>query len=389
MRIARSITDIEVYGGHVLEKGIDYVMAGSVLGQLKKIFPGGIVEVGSFDDYYRKLDVPSLKEGDSVFLFRSGGIGDVMFMLPLIKFLKETFKVKIGAASSPNYIIIFEDNPYIDEVVKIPFELNTLKEYDYHLMFEGVIEDKNERAERFHAVDLFLAEGGIDPKSLSNKDKVPHLYLSEKRKIRAENQLNVLIDKKDRDRKKIGIQIESSSPIRTFPLDKMVQIIFELLAKDYSIFLFGGKSQAQKDNYLRSLIKNKNLKSFITPGISLLDSIGLVSQMDVILAPDSAFIHIAGGLGVPIVGLYGCFPSLLRMRYYTNAIGIDCNVPCAPSFIHGHFSCSKGNPSPCFSVISVENVIDAVGCLLGEFDMDLEYPALNKFKDGELIESGI
>ncbi len=110
-------------------------------------------------------------------------------------------------------------------------------------------------------------------------------------------------------------------------------------------------------------------------------------MLSLIIAPDSSFVHIAGALGVPIVGLYGCFPSLLRMKYYKKAIGIDTNVPCAPSFTHGHAPCYRGDPPPCFSVISVKNILDAVDHLLNISRIEDEYPAFNKFKSGRMVDS--
>ena len=127
--------------------------------------------------------------------------------------------------------------------------------------------------------------------------------------------------------------------------------------------------------------------NLINEHISLKDSIAFANEMSVIIAPDSSFIHIAGALRVPVVGLYGCFPSLLRMRYYKDAIGIDTNVPCSPSFIHGHAPCYRGDPPPCFSVISVKNILDAVDHLLNISRIEDEYPAFNEFRSGEMVNS--
>ena len=392
MKVAKSLMDIEIYTGHSIKKNRNYVMAGAVMDQLQRIYPGGVVETEKFENYYRKLNFPDLKEGNKVFLFRSGGVGDVMFMLPLIKYLKEKKGVFVGAATSPSYVDVLKNNPSIDHIVKMPFELDLIKGYDYHLIFEGVIEN-NPDAEKINAIDLFLKEGGVDPNLLSQKEKIPYLFISEKERYKSKKKLGkilgITLGPQNADNKFVGFQIQSSSPIRNFPLDKMVGIINELIKDNKIVVLFGDKGQREISGYIKNILQSKMIIDLPAMTLSLAGSIEIASVMDVIIAPDSSFIHIAGGLGIPVVGLYGCFPSLLRMRYYDNAIGIDCNVPCAPSFLHGHLACSKGNPSPCFSVISIQNVLDAVNHLLGESKIDLEYPVYNEFKEGNLVRSGI
>jgi len=386
MVIVELLIDIMVYEGLTLERKKEYVMAGAVFRQLLKIYPGGLNKTKRFEDHYRKVNLQKLKPGDEVFMFRSGGIGDVMFMIPLIRYLKEKHDVKIKVATSPMYCQVMNQNPYVDSTIQMPFLAEELAKSDYHLMFEGVIEDPNKRAQYINAIDLFLEEAGVNFDKISFENKIPYLYLDPldveqtKKEIK---KLNI-----DHKAKKIGIQVESSSPIRTFPIDKIIVLSKKLLEEGHCVFVFGGKKQQMIGEYLRDvLLESRNFVNLIFKDISLKGSILYCSQMDVMIAPDSAFIHVAGGLGVPVVGLYSCFASLLRMKYYRNAIGIDCNVPCAPSFTHGHSPCVKGFPSPCFSVISIQNILDAVNHLLGKEKIQSLYPIYNLFVRGEFIPS--
>ena len=165
----------------------------------------------------------------------------------------------------------------------------------------------------------------------------------------------------------------------------------ELVNRGYAIFIFGGKRQQELGKHIQGVLSNFSnvgkVVNLANEHIDLKDSIAFARHMSLIIAPDSSFVHIAGALGVPIVGLYGCFPSLLRMRYYKKAIGIDTNVPCSPSFTHGHAPCYRGDPPPCFSVISVKNILDAVDHLLNISKIEDEYPAFNEFKSGEMVNS--
>ena len=386
MVVVELLINIDVYKGLTLKKGGEYVMSGAVMRQLLKIYPGGLSRTKDFMDVYKKLSPKKLNRGDEVFLFRSGGIGDVMFMLPLARHLITEYGVQIKIGTSPMYSAILDNNPYVHKAVQMPFGVEELENSDYHLMFEGIIEDKTEQSQIVHAVDLFLGEAGIDYKKILPEDKIPYLYLREEEGPRIDEEIKKL--RIDHEAKKIGIQVESSSPIRTFPLDKSVGIIKKLMEQGLVVFVFGGKRQERTGEYLQEIfLEEKNFVNLISGERSFRDSIVYTSKMDVMVAPDSSFVHIAGGLGVPVVGLYGCFPSLLRMKYYKNAIGIDSSVVCAPSFTHGHSPCARGFPSPCFSVISVDNVLDAVNHLLGKKKIQMIYPVYNEFVSGDLIKS--
>jgi len=371
--------NIIIYGNYELEKGGRYVMPKSILDHMNSIYPRCVREKGNFDNYYNHLNFKDISNGKKIFLFRSGGIGDLMFMLPLVHYIKKFFDVEIKVATTTTYTSIFRNNPYVDKIIIMPFKVEELENSDLHLMFENVIEN-NPEAEKNHAVDLFFGQAGIDYKGISDEEKIPKLFLSEDELKKGEVVVNRLSGNM-KNSKKIGIQISASSPIRTFPLDKFVDIIEELVEKDYFVFLFGGYRQSEEASYIESIVK-KNLCNLIKFKLSLRDSIIITKFLDLVIAPDSAFIHIAGALGVPIIGLYGCFPSLVRMRYYKNAIGIDCAVSCSPSFLHGHNPCKKGFPSPCFSVISIKNVLDAVAHFLEGTSIKKEYPEYNEFKKG-------
>lgn len=386
MVIVELFIDLGVYQGLTLKKNHEYVMSGAVMRQLLKLYPGGLSQTRKFEDVYRKVDLEKLKKGDEVFLFRSGGIGDVMFMVPLAVHLIKEYGVTIKLGTSPMYSAVINGNPYIKKVVQMPFDVKEMEKSNYHLIFEGAIEDNPERAQKLHAVDLFLEEAGVDFTKISAEEKIPKIYLEDSEISIAKKKVKEFGI--DTGAKKIGIQVEASSPIRTIPLDKIIAVTKKFLGKGYVVFVFGGKRQEGVGKYLQEiLLGEKNFVNLISADQPLRESVAIVSLLDVIIAPDSAFVHIAGGLGVPVVGLYGCFPSKIRMKYYKNAIGIDCGVKCAPSFIHGHSPCDKGFPSPCFSVISPEDILNAVDHLQGEKNISLLYSIYNEFINGKFVES--
>jgi ADP-heptose:LPS heptosyltransferase len=387
------IREITIYGNYVLEKGKVYVMPQTVKDQIERIYPRSsrFIE-GFFEKTGKFLDISKLNKGEEVFIFRSGGIGDILFMHPLIRYLKEEFGAKIKMGTSPMYFSVYNNDPWTDKRIVIPFDINELKNSNWYVMFEGVIEDINsEMSQQIHAVDLFFMTAGINPLDIDPSKKIPVLTISDDEKKRGMK----VIKSFSNENKKIGIQINASSKVRSFPIEKIIDLIIELIKNNYQVYIFGGKNQKNDANYIEEVIsvKIKNIKeqrhfvNLINYGLNIRDSIIICEFMDLMIAPDSSFVHIAGSLGIPVIGLYGCFPSILRMKYYNKAIGIDCSVQCSPSFIHGHAACPNGDPSPCFSVISIKNIMDAVSHLIGEkTTIYNEYPEYNEFLGGKPIK---
>lgn len=383
MIVGEVFRNLDIYEDYSLKIGEKYVMSASLISQLNRLFPRTIRKTDEFSELYNPLNVVDLEKGKRILLFRSGGVGDVMFMDPLIRILKNEFDSFIKVATSPMYLDVFKNNEEVDKLIRMPFNIKEMFDCDFHLTFEGVIEDLNdEEAKKNHAVDLFLKFAGINYSEVSGENKIPRIFLTDEEKARGAKIVQRLSGKN----KSIGIQITASSPVRTFPIENIVSIIEKLLEENYSIYLFGGGRQSEDATYIVDILKaGKKVIDLTKKNPTLRDSMVLANFMDLIIAPDSAFVHIAGALGIPLIGLYGCFPSLIRMKYYRKAVGIDCDVACSPSFIHGHSPCHKGNPSPCFSVISTKNVIDAVHHLIGERDIRMEYPDYNEFVGGRIV----
>lgn len=378
MKIITSKIKIEIYNGVYLKIGEPYILSDPVFQRLLELYPGELEEEQDFDIFYNHFSPEKAQEGCSILMFRSGGIGDIFFMLPLAKYLFKKYKAKITFGTSPQYTSILENLPFISTIIKMPFRLEELLINNWHLMFEQTIETGKDLAEKLSSIDLFFNHAGIDYAKIPNKDKIPEIILLEKEKSYFSN-LNSIKE----DSVKIGIQIEASSPVRSYPPAKIVNLIGLLLEKKYSVFLFGGNRQIDLANGIVSFFgKNKNIHDF-TSGYSIRSSMALASFMDVIIAPDSAFVHIAGSLGIPLVGLYGPFPSSLRLRHYDKAVGLDASLPCSPCMKHGKNPCVFGPSSACLELISPELILQAIEHLLQKKPFTRSQCLL--FKNGEHI----
>ena len=94
---------------------------------------------------------------------------------------------------------------------------------------------------------------------------------------------------------------------------------------------------------------------------------GLVSaigELDLLISPDSAPVHIASAVGVPVVALFGpTHPSLGFAPVGVGSRVITRDLPCSPCSLHGELPCRYGHRA-CMTEITPEAVIAAAEELL-------------------------
>jgi hypothetical protein len=156
-----------------------------------------------------------------------------------------------------------------------------------------------------------------------------------------------------------------------------MKIIVDVLAKEpgVKIFLIGAKAQSTLAQFFKGNYPN------VYPAVdyNVRESIVLSTRYNLVISPDTFMVQCAGAQGIPLVGLYGPFPSEVRMKYFKNAIGLDPDVVCSPCFKHDFRPCIKGFPSPCFTLISPEEVLQACNYLRRKtFGSDFTF--MEKFK---------
>jgi ADP-heptose:LPS heptosyltransferase len=359
MRIV-DVTKAFVNAGLNFEAGHKYVMAEDVEGQYRSTFGDKLGMSYPFETAYKKYNGQDLTN-KRIMTFRTGGIGDLCFVNPVFRYLKKKYPgCFIRVASGCKQPL--ENLPDIDELYDMPFDAKLLEDMDYHLMFQGIIESSNEQSKRMHATDMFFSYFGIDSLQFPNEDKVPRLFFK-KEEFDWLKPILVNMGIKESDYV-VGLQIESSSPLRNFPRDK-IKIIVDLLAQEENtkVVLIGTEQHEITGQYYKGNSPNVLLATRFT----VRQAFVLATRYDLVISPDTFMVQVAGALDKPLVGLYGPFPSEVRMKYFKNAIGLDPSVACSPCFKHDFRPCVKGNPSPCFSQVNIEDILQAIDYLKNKF----------------------
>lgn len=98
----------------------------------------------------------------------------------------------------------------------------------------------------------------------------------------------------------IGIAPFAAHKSKVYPLDKM-KIVVEQLSKDYTILLFGGKSDIE---LLETLKLNQNI-CLIAGKLSFSEELDTISNLDCMISMDSGNAHLAAMYGVKVISIWG------------------------------------------------------------------------------------
>lgn len=260
-----------------------------------------------------------------ILLQRPGGIGDILFTTPIIKYLHEKghtvdyfchlycwqilmynpcvnkiyINQKTKAHDDPGALAkeeMKEFYPFLPEILKPEI----LTEYDKVLSFSGVIED-NFKAEELHATDACCEWVGINKEDVI--DKKPSLFIQDFEKEIVGNKL-LKYKMVDPAKKTIALCPNSSALVRSWPYA-------EEFIKEYK----------DKFNIIPIHFTSK------WPGgqrhWDLRESLTVASLCDAMIAADTGFLHVAGALDIPTIALFGPFNPALRCRDYSK-----CKVIC-------------------------------------------------------------
>ncbi|MBQ0160218.1 MAG: glycosyltransferase family 9 protein [Bacteroidales bacterium] len=162
----------------------------------------------------------------------------------------------------------------------------------------------------------------------------------------------------------IGIAPFAQHQGKIWPTSLMEKLIATLdQSNKYRILLFGSKSEAATLEKWESEFAHVESLAGKHPFEKELD---IISQLDLMVSMDSANMHFASCLGVPVVSIWGAtHPSrgFYGWRQNPNWAIQDNTFNCRPCSKYGNKPCSKGN-YPCLHAITPEMVFEKIKDIL-------------------------
>ena len=208
-----------------------------------------------------------------------------------------------------------------------------------------------------HLIDDLAASCGV---SVPNSNRQPRLFISTEliKKTRA---VNGLADVKA-GRLVIGINCGLTWPVRMWDVAKWQELVDKIHAELGAVVLQFGFTQGSGDPY-EQLRGVQRLKNWMEPG----ELVALIAGCHLIVSTDSGPVHVAGAVGVPVVGLFGAVNPRYRLPLDSPAAGVFSNVPCL--FCHhasprGHWQTGCPHDIRCMKELDVQTVFQAVKKML-------------------------
>ncbi len=150
---------------------------------------------------------------------------------------------------------------------------------------------------------------------------------------------------------------------RSWPLRSYEEVCAALLERtSHSIIIFGGPDDVRSLADVRRRFAGNQRVAFVE-GLSLETVAGILRRCSLFVGNDSGILHLAAGLGVACVALYGPAEPRLTKPFHTdgaNFVSLYHRLECSPC---DQITCVRPEMS-CMMMISVQSVVDAALDLL-------------------------
>ena len=143
-----------------------------------------------------------------------------------------------------------------------------------------------------------------------------------------------------------------------WPWENVEQLVQMLSDRGYRVILFGSKEEAPK---LESLAEKVERATSVAGKQSFGEELEIIKDLTLMVSMDSANMHFASALGVPVVSVWGAtHPDFGFYGYGQNPSNALCaNLPCQPCSAFGQKPCRYGDYR-CLKAITPEMVLEII-----------------------------
>jgi len=288
-----------------------------------------------------------------------GGIGDLLMMTPGLRALAKRIGGPVEFAVPRRYLALFESNPF---VAALGIEDLPAAWYSRGPVIDltdcpaSVVESRSAPRVKVNRIEIFARALGIRAQELRRYGLQPVFEPSAAARQQAETWLG---SRRLRKGAFIAIQAAAAEGYRTWSGMPEAARAF---ATVMPVVVFDDKPVKQNDR-----ARWPDSVEFAI-GLDLSAGLALACEARLIVAPDSALLHLAGARRIPCVGIFGPTDGALRTSAYprTTSVSRTADLPCMPCWRNQGTPCmlSGGMSSQCLESLPSDTVIDAVMRLL-------------------------
>jgi ADP-heptose:LPS heptosyltransferase len=256
---------------------------------------------------------------------RLGAPGDALITANVIRCIKKKYsQLKVNCITPHPELIRFD--PSIDSInCKESF-------YSFDSSYWELIVRKEKRE---NIIAHNLGRLGIDDYEYRAK-----FYLSEEERKWAKQFMDVF------PKPIIAICTQSKEAVKNWPLDYWVELV-NSISPNSSIIQLGDDKEPKLENVIRFAGKH-----------TMRESASLLSQADFFIGPDSLLMHVANGLDIKSIIIFGGSRPADCFGYEEN-INLATTPECSPCWIHdGYETCP--HDIDCLRSLSVCQIVDAL-----------------------------
>jgi len=166
----------------------------------------------------------------------------------------------------------------------------------------------------------------------------------------------------EKDKKWIGIAPFSMHKQKTYPFEKIKQVIQLLSNKKFQVFIYGG---GEKENNLANELVNEfsNVQNLIGQFI-LKDELTVIEQMDLMFTPDSASLHLTSLTTTKVLSVWGGTHYFAGFAPNHNPNHSIIEIPiseltCRPCSVFGKTACFRDDLA-CLNMITPQSVVEKI-----------------------------
>ncbi|MFH1359465.1 MAG: glycosyltransferase family 9 protein [Candidatus Omnitrophota bacterium] len=155
--------------------------------------------------------------------------------------------------------------------------------------------------------------------------------------------------------KSISLFLGASIPERRLTKEQSLDIIRFILQKKYDVIILGGRDVRKECEDIEREVSDDRLMNFAGK-VSLEQSAALIKQSKVFVGPDSGLMHLACAVGTPVVAIFG--PGNLKKwgpRGDPHTVLTE-NVSCSPCTCFGYTVTTCKKSYPCMRNLNIENL---------------------------------
>jgi heptosyltransferase-2 len=317
----------------------------------------------------------SLAPAPDVLVVRFSAIGDILLITPLLRAIRARYPgARIAVLTKEQYVPLLSHNPHVSEVLSIaPGEgvraiAGRIRgvQYTHLLDLHGNLRSHALRrlapgrwrscpkrwlerailiiAKRdIYADEVPIAERYFEAaKGLEVEPDggPPDFFIGEEADERAAERLSSL--GLGQDRPIVAMAPGAAHATKRWPQEYWVDLAQRITPTGADVAVLGGPDDAELANRISELA-GANVAS-VAGTLGLQETGAVIRRAEVLISGDTGVMHMATGVGTPVVALFG--PTVRQFGFfpYRSSAGVvELDLPCRPCSAHGSARCPLGH----------------------------------------------